>query len=1254
MMLAEEELNPWLKRAEASGVRVRITCRATDWPRSLSDQFERYYLRELSPQDVHSAAERAGLDATDFVRRVEDAGGGSLARMPLTLKMLLKLAAGTSPLPRSRKDLFEKAVLALATEAEERYEAETNRELSPAELVKAAEYLSCYMALNGRFVVDLSEDPHPESLGRQELDGLSEASPRLKYSVLRMISSSGLCEADGENSFGFLHRQIPEYLAGRRVGQLLLHQARSLLAHPEGWRMGVAGPLRGTAAFAAAENMELARWIAEHDPEVIGRSDVSNQELRRFAVDRLIKRFRSGELTGSQLYRGKLSDSPIEFRGLLYEGAERDLRSLIETRRTEPDDVLHLLAVMIEDWGLNSMSEELADMVMDSDLSIQVRKSAGYALKHIGSESARRRLKPLIHGAPEDESDDLKGLALHCNWPENMTVAELFAALAVPKRASYIGAYESFLYEVSQSEFDFGENPLEALERIERFLSVGGSVHLKDLVVRVLESILKRLNNWEIAVRAARVLLREDDQFRDDELQGLAPTVTSSRRLLISALARESGQRYRLGALAEEIDGLLKVEDFEWLLEQAADSDLNLEKRENYVELAGTLTWEADSDCIRAWDRFRDVEPIRSKLRRSTKRNIAESVQLWAEGARWRTQRKLRRLWRNRRRLTAPRPEQEVNVVLKKTHKRPEAFGDLCWAMSVVRRGDSPVFTRFLTETPIWKRANPRMRRKIVRAAKRYLTASDIAERCREIPLKRVLPGMAAVWLLVEVEPEWLEQQSQSWWDRWCWFLLREFHPRNTEEPEEPKTRLVSIFHEVASDHVRRELCRLAANEEPSAEESMGALLEVFAPNGDLELEEALSLMLEERTVAAQTVQAVARFLLAQGSPRAIEVCRSELETYQREEVDEQREVGCVVAVLLEQPVPLWEQVMAAMRRDEEIGRKVIEEVARTWSFRSNGKTLPNGSLTVAAKGELLELLFRNYPPDSDPSSEGVRSFGGDDYAREWRDRLLSELRDSGGAEEVEVVRRLEARLGDRYPWLRKTLAQAIRKYKLALWQPLPLDVIDEILSAKDRRLLRSGEDVVEGIVTALEVYENSLRTDGPHAVGDLWNAAKDQAPSPKDEEQISQKICGFIRGYFREYGVASNREVEIRRRSLPRTAGGESGSELDVLVDVPARGNLTGTPIRVPIEVKLSSNNEVKTAMRHQLVDRYIGELGASDGVYAVVWMDIPERSQLKPGHRPRWSDLDTGKTELHQQATQLSGDGLNLQAVVVDASLR
>ena len=264
----------------------------------------------------------------------------------------------------------------------------------------------------------------------------------------------------------------------------------------------------------------------------------------------------------------------------------------------------------------------------------------------------------------------------------------------------------------------------------------------------------------------------------------------------------------------------------------------------------------------------------------------------------------------------------------------------------------------------------------------------------------------------------------------------------------------------------------------------------------------------------------------------------------------------------------------------------------------------------------------------------------------------LSRLEDSDA---VEALRQLERRFVGRYPWLRRPRSQAERAFRLSRWLPCPIDVIGDVLAAGDRRLMRSEEDVVDGIEYAVDAYASALRADGGESVEDLWNTATGTDPTPKSEEHVSSKLCAAVRSYFQEYAVAADREVEIHRRSFSRAQGGEPGSEVDILVQFSGRGTVSGDAVRVPVEVKLSFNNEAKTGFRTQLADRYMPELGASHGVYVVVWMDLPPSVELQAKHRPKWPSMESAREDLRQEAERLGKEkDVRVRSVLVDASLR
>lgn len=420
----------WIEEAVAgSGARLRITCRSAVWPEQLTEamlglveesRFAKASLQPLTDSDVATAVNAAGMDSGLFLDAVRSRRVEALTRQPLTLKMLLRLFGESQNLPSRLSDLFQQGMLELAVDRHERFDIGTHQPFEPTALLDAAERLACLAVLSGRDTIDLGDDPPSDQLGWRELNALDRDEPKLDRDMLRAIGSSGLCDSASPRSFRFGHRQFAEYLAGRRFAKLLPHQAKGLLASPAGREAGVAGPLRETAAFAAMHNSELATWIVRHDPELVGLSDVADRRLRREAMLGLIEQCRQGKLTDVQVGRGE-----IELRGFQYESVEADLRPVLDERGDGCEDVLECAVALISSWRLDSMSDDLANLVLDATAPHHPRVAAGYALADFGSSQACKRLKPLIDGAEGAENDQLKGLALRCNWPDRLTVSEL-------------------------------------------------------------------------------------------------------------------------------------------------------------------------------------------------------------------------------------------------------------------------------------------------------------------------------------------------------------------------------------------------------------------------------------------------------------------------------------------------------------------------------------------------------------------------------------------------------------------------------------------------------------------------------------------------------------------------------------------------------------------------------------------------------------------------------------------------------------
>lgn len=1257
-------------------IRLRISCRSAVWPSEVQAAVTDAYGRDgtrtatltaLSDDDVREVATKCGLSGSKFLREIRDTGVSTLAQQPLTLEMLVRVFQAEGKLPPSRRELFQKGTRLLLRERKERREAGTAPDIPLDEMTKAAERLACYTLLSGREVIDLSDNPTRDALDWLDLSSLPDGQG-LDDKLLRALAASGLCDGEETDRFRFAHRQFAEYLAGRRIAKLLPHQAMSLLASGLGWRAGIAGPLRETAAFTAMESSAIASWIAEYDPEVIGLSDVADDSLRRHGMLKLLERFRRHELTDAQVSRDEL-----RLAGFRYPGAEKDLGPVLRERGPDAEDVLECAVELAESWRLQSLSDSLADLALDTTAPMHPRRSAGYALARFGTREARRRLRPLLEYSEGDPEYDLKGLALRCLWPDELTVPELFAAMTPRREDAHVGAYDSFFLELDRSGFDAESHLMDGLKWARQHIRQHGN---HDPAVRIAKRIahraVKELPDAAVAGALADLLLdcgkvyadspltpMGDDYYgskRKDKPNEPAPLLgqLAARRAMIDAAVSKGTDQTVLWWAMHHTPGLATLEDFPWLIERSMDADRPMAERKQYAELMRMLHWYDDQPSVEAWLAVRQEEPVASTIGfplqiELDSEEAAKARKYHADMKRWSKS--------PRRKRVKPSPAQRVRQALELSEtKDPQFFFNLSSELTLEEFSTHYGFARHLTDTPGWSAASDETRSRIVKAAKRFLTGrTDEPERVRGEPLSTILPGyMPAILLITEVERSWLEAQPDDWWRRWAWYILRELHPHMSDERQEPKVLLLEQLFRRARAEVRDAVVGLAKDTRAGARHVLDAILELLLDFPDAELDLQLRTLLETGTVGVDHVAAVAEFILARDAELSVPACVSNL-TKPAVGPPEEITVRLAIALLTQRTSESWEPVFAFLDARRDVAPRILAEFAHTerLAFRHDRAQAWIGSLNVTQIGQLLELLIELFPYESDPkrASTMMRAVQPDDSARDLRRELMNWLTSQSTGEAVLVLQQLERKYGTRYSWLRRPRAMAERAYRLSRWGPVPPASVAALLHANSKRLIRSGMDAQDGIVSALELYGAELRGKRSEELEDFWNTPKKRSPTPKSEERVSGKICDFVRYYFRKYAVTADREVQIYRRKSPRKDDGAPGSEIDVLVRIPAMGSVTGDAIALPVEVKLSHNEEGRTGLRAQLVDRYMIEAGTSFGAFVVAWMQAPN---LPVAYKPIWGDVAAAKAELQQQAEEVaSTDGANVAVIVFDASM-
>ncbi|UYV13245.1 MAG: hypothetical protein NCW75_02925 [Phycisphaera sp.] len=1266
--MANRTLTNWIREhLEAKKPRLRLSCRSAVWAYGITDALKAAYgedqvfagdIQSLSQEDVVAIARSVGLDGEAFVEATHKAGVGLLAEQPLTLTMLMGVFEDQGALHGPRSKLFADAVKYLARDDEERREEGTGSQLSVHEVLAAAEVLAVCLLTCGRDHVDQSDTPSSVSLTQDELANVQVGDQSFDHAFLRRLRSHGLFDADGPLRFRFWHRQLAEFLAGRRLATLPLHQGRAMLASGLGWEHGVVGPLRETAASAAMFSEEIRDWVAETDPEIIGLSDVADDELRRRAFLGLVGQFERHERTDADImWRG------IALQGLQYAGAAPDIEPLLNRRTEEDEDVLELALEAAKQWGLTELDATLAALALDSTAPYAARVRAARIVGLIGSITAKAALLPLTVDREDDLRQDIKGEALRCNWPDRLSVSGLLDRLTLRSQDNYSGSYNGFLYELEHEDFSAEGNRLAGLSWC---LKAAPLIRDHDTFLALTRNIcmaaLHELDDPAIASALAQVVLAAGLAHKPSPIawsQPLWPTdvpppeVTfqldsTIRRQLLEAIAIQAKGQDLVWSIVMHTPHLSNLEDFTWLLGRALDESYDEPTRRQFALFARFLPgWANSADCVNEWLRCRDDAIIASAF------PYPMFIELESEDARRQREEYELSLPRKVPKLSPPPQARVAHVLAKCEAEGPQWFGTLRIQLMLTEEVAPPEYNLDLTATPGWTGANESTKARIVNAAKACVGDSqgDHTKVVLESPRPVIEDTISALLLVYSQEPAWVEGLSSNWWKVRARYFLVELREDSGDFANFVIQRLASV----AGQAVREVVLEVATDPREGARHWLEKMLRLLNGQNIGVLESELAKAIEAGEIPENQLREAAQFILSRAPDMAIGSCQTALKAANTDRDDGKVE-SLAVAMLLEQPNATWSVVEGVLEERPDLRVGILGRYAMGGRLhrRMQSSNTAEAAMSPAVAAGLFRRLIDEFSFETDPpETSGTRSIGPEEAARDLRWQMLNWLSSQQSLEAVKEIRSIAADYGDRYPWLRRTRSEAEQGYRLAVWTPLQVSEVAGILSARDKRLVRSGSDAVEGIVTAIDAYGKTLQEGTRMAVDDLWDRPRQQEQSPKDEERVSEKVQESIENYFKSYAVVANREVKVRRRILPKELKGLPGSELDVLVTIAAQNTVELAEINIPVEVKWSHNAEAKTNLKAQLLERYMKLTGWPCGVYVVAW------SGKHPGgtRRSKWDTIEEARTDLAEQAAELRKANpwiQRLEVVVIDASLR
>ncbi len=1246
--------------ADIARLRLRISCRSAEWltdfDGQLADVFRssemppRLALAPLRAGDAAEAARSEGLDPDRFLTEVFDRDLGRLAAFPLTLRMMIDIAAsGEGTLPATQSKLFDHAILRLAEEHDPARRRElTGQGLHVGQRVIVAERIAAAMMLAGKAAIhaDLTMMVGGD-LNIRELEGFTEQDPEaaggasfpVRVAQIQEVLATALFVDIGGGRLTFAHRSLGEYLAARYLGHhhMDAEQIMSLLASPDDPDGRLIPQLREVAAWAATLDDEVLADVMRREPELLLRADGLSlpPEARVQVVASL--------LTEDAAMRVERYDRRIRraFAGLVHPGLPDQIRDAL---RPENSILVQQMAfALAQAAAMPELQEDLVAFALSNDRPAYLRDDAIRALKEYADAETRLALVPLATDRIEsDEDDGIKGQALAATFRSPLTVLQVLEALTPARDEHLFGAYKVFVSRTLPQALRLEELP-EALEWAQTVPRDHGAT---DLLASLADDILAAA--WphldDDRVRAAVVAVIKPRLIKHQELLGPLHDSNDGR-----TFQEQRGRRLLVEDLMQEAEiepqwldwsrpALVLLDDYPWVVAQLR----------KVIGEPAEAAWAALAAALFSPE-LCDIDEMFELAEAST--SFSENTASWRTPVALDSDLAQGRRLRAERQREAPPPEDSPDmdrVIADHLESIDagdvEAWWRLNWDLIYDEhgRGDpNREIEADLTVLDGWTRSDDGVRSRIIDAAHRYLALAppDPDEWLEKNIINRpAFAGYRALYLLAKHRPARLEGLTAEVWSRWMPIIVG--YPRSSGiDDERFDDIVVGLAAERAPDALAQWTVRMIDLENAKGEGHLfvlSRLRNVTRP----ELVEALGCMLNEPGLKPVARGDLAEYGMRTDAQAFLPFVSAQLT---REAIERDRDAALVVAAaaLSMAPGPSHPLVEDIFRSDPELGKAIFEKVA--YGERVD---LAN-EFDDQTLHRLLDWLFEYFPPAEDPALHAGASFVTPrDQAAQVRDRLLAALAQRGTDEAVTAVDALAVRFPS-YGMTRRKIEA--RDARLARWTaPEPYQVI-ELAQSNDARIVLSDAHLQQALMASLRRIEKRLQANSPPAVRELWNTRG--KPTPKYEEELSTWLKGRLEDDLDVGGRVIGRELEIRAN----TTGRGRGESVDIAVFAPIGAEVEGAATAsVTIEVKGCWHADVKTAMRSQLVDRYLTGTGTEHGIYVVFWFAAKDWDPADSRRRRGTDDPQALHGLLSEQAQMLTTQThATVRSFVMDGSL-
>lgn len=885
--------------------------------------------------------------------------------------------------------------------------------------------------------------------------------------------------------------------------------------------------------------------------------------------------------------------------------------------------------------NITEVKQHLLDLTFNKKEEYYLRVAAGSAYIEMCDDEEIVKLLPLIRFDYDDHPDEeLKGMVLKALWPNYISGQELFSNLNLPKRSNLIGLYRDFIsHDIITTLHD--EDLPFALEWIEQFVDVHRiKLTIQGLFHEIMGRATELIEIPSILVPFMRVLKKRIKHFDHFEYLPRLNNDEVLRKAIITTLIKEIETPSDATYISSS--AFLRSSDVPWLLEKMLMIK-EIEIQREYAKIINRVFNPNNYEQVH----LLIVAAQENDIIAQEFKYYFESVQLKSEkGIKLKENYYFLRTSRQTERVEIPPLSQRINKYLSQIESENiKAWRRLCYELSFDKDGGgSNELESSLKNYDSWLELNENDRKRIINCSEIYIKHMKLKrdQWFGEKYNKSFMAAYKAIRLIYGSKYNVILELNNDVWTNFSPVLVTQYTDSNQEKSIQ--LELIELAYSRIPDQVISDLLIVMQEENKSLNNIF--VNKLIANCWDEKMKRAIFNFFISYDLAPQSKKAILEDLLLHQVHGVEEYILTEIESVLINGNMEKKSVAILGAVALcNYSTQGWKRVWNFNTQTEflkEFFLAVANESQASLKLNSVKETL---------LADLYIWLVNHFPHEEDPKYEDdemAHFVGPRESLTELRDNMLKLLKTRGTKESQFEYKRVIDEL-PHLSWLKWGLAEADLAARRNTWTPpRPIDII-LFASNKEKRLVRSGEELLDVILEALNRIEKRLHGATPE-VRSLWNDLGNSKFTPWNENEFSNYIKQRLDDELRGRGIITNREVELQP-----TLGSEIGERTDIHVDAVLPDNNKYEKITVIIEVKGNWHPELFEAMQDQLSNRYLKEGKTLYGLYLVAWFESDKWDPNDPRKRKSSKhDITEVKRVLQKQAECLSTNKLIKQYVM------